>query len=105
MILVIAEQKDGTLNRASWEAVAAAQQMGEPITIVVPGASVNGPATELAAADVAGVIALEHAALGAYTPDGLWRHWRRLWRRKPRRMWCCRTLTRRATSRQSWPRV
>ena len=70
MILVIAEQKDGTLNRASWEAVAAAQQMGEPITIVVPGASVNGPATELAAADVAGVIALEHAALGAYTPDG-----------------------------------
>lgn len=70
MILVIAEQKDGVLNRASWEAVAAAQQMGGPITIVVPGASVNGPATELAAAECAGVIALEHTALGAYTPDG-----------------------------------
>ena len=70
MVLVIAEQKDGVLNRASWEAVAAAQQMGGPITVVVPGASVSGPATELAAADVAGVIALEHDALGAYTPDG-----------------------------------
>ncbi len=69
MIFVIAEQKDGVLNRASWEAVAAAQQMGGPLTIVVPGSSVNGPAGELAAADSAGVIALEHAALGAYTPD------------------------------------
>ena len=27
MILVIAEQRDGTLNRASWEAIAAAQQL------------------------------------------------------------------------------
>ena len=70
MMLVIAEQKDGVLNRASWEAVAAAQQMGGPITIVVPGASVSGPAGELAAADVAGVITLEHEALSAYTPDG-----------------------------------
>jgi len=70
MILVIAEQKDGVLNRASWESVAAAQQMGGPVTIVVPGATVGGPAGELAAADVAGVIALEHEALGVYTPDG-----------------------------------
>ncbi|NQW03690.1 MAG: electron transfer flavoprotein subunit alpha/FixB family protein [Acidobacteria bacterium] len=70
MIFVIAEQKDGTLNRASWEAVVAAQQLGGPITIVVPGASVAGSASELAAADVAGVIALEHDALSAYTPDG-----------------------------------
>ena len=70
MILVIAEQRDGTLNRASWEAVAAAQQLGGPITVVIPGASVGGPAAELAAADVAGVIALEHEALGTYTPDG-----------------------------------
>lgn len=70
MILVIAEQKDGTLNRASWEAVAAAQQMGGPVTIVVPGATVSGPAGDLAAADVTGVFALEHAALGVYTPDG-----------------------------------
>jgi electron transfer flavoprotein alpha subunit len=70
MVLVIAEQKDGVLNRASWEAIAAAQQMGGPVTVVVPGASVSGPAGELAAAEVAGVVALEHEALAAYTPDG-----------------------------------
>jgi electron transfer flavoprotein alpha subunit len=70
MILVIAEQRDGTLNRASWEAIAAAQQLGGPVTVVVPGASVAGAAAELAAADVAGVTALEHEALGTYTPDG-----------------------------------
>ena len=30
MIFVVAEQQDGALNRASWEAIAAAQQMGAP---------------------------------------------------------------------------
>ena len=70
MILVIAEQREGTLNRASWEAVAAAQQMGGPVKVVVAGASVAKAAGELAAADVAEVVALEHAALGVYTPDG-----------------------------------
>ena len=70
MILVIAEQKDGALNRASWEAVAAAQQMGGPVKIVVPGAGVGSVTGELASADVAEVIALEHEALGAYTADG-----------------------------------
>ena len=58
MILVIAEQRDGALNRASWEAIAAAQQLGGPVTVVVPGASVAAAAAEVAAADVAGVIAL-----------------------------------------------
>src|SRR5688500_12584050 len=70
MILVIAEQRDGTLNRASWEAIAAARQWGGPVIVVVLVASVSADATELAAADVAGVIALEHDALGTYTPDG-----------------------------------
>ena len=70
MIIVVAEQRDGALNRASWEAVAAAQQMGEPVKIVVPGAGVAATAGELAAADVVEVIALEHEALGAYTADG-----------------------------------
>jgi len=70
MILVIAEQKDSALNRASWEAVAAAQQMGGPVKIAVAGASVAKVAGELAAADAAEVIALEHAALATYTPDG-----------------------------------
>jgi len=70
MILVVAEQKDGTLNRASWEAVAAAQQMGGPVKVAVAGGSVAGAAGVLAAADVAEVVALEHAALAIYTPDG-----------------------------------
>lgn len=68
--LVIAEQRDGRLNRASWEALVAAQGVGEPITVVVAGADVAGLANELAAADVAAVVALQHAALEPYTPDG-----------------------------------
>jgi electron transfer flavoprotein alpha subunit len=67
---VIAEQKDNILNRASWEAVAAAQQMGAPVTIVIPGAGVATVAAELAAADVTEVVALDHEALGGYTADG-----------------------------------
>jgi electron transfer flavoprotein alpha subunit len=70
VILVVAEQKDGVLNRASWEAVAAAQQMGGPAKVVVPGAGVTAAAAELADADVAEVIALQHDALGTYTADG-----------------------------------
>ncbi|HEY1306498.1 MAG TPA: electron transfer flavoprotein subunit alpha/FixB family protein [Vicinamibacterales bacterium] len=71
MILVIAEQRDGVLNRASWEAVAAAQALsgGMPITIAVLGASTAALAQELAKADVAEVLAVEHASLGVYTPD------------------------------------
>ena len=70
MILVVAEQRGGTLNRASWEAIAAAQQIGSPISVVVPGASVDGVAADLASAQVQEVIALEHAALEPYTADG-----------------------------------
>jgi electron transfer flavoprotein alpha subunit len=70
MVLVIAEQRDGVLSRASWEAVAAAQQMGGPVRVVVPGAQVSGAAAELAAAAVAEVIGLQHDALGVYTADG-----------------------------------
>jgi electron transfer flavoprotein alpha subunit len=70
MNLVIAEQREGKLNRATWETIAGAQQGGEPITVVVPGASVASVAGELAAADVKEVVALEAAALEPYTPDG-----------------------------------
>ena len=70
MILVVAEQRQGKLNRASWEAVAAAQQLGAgmPIKIVVLGAPGSVP-TDLTAAAVSEVIAAEHAALEPYTPD------------------------------------
>ncbi len=72
MILVIGEQRGGKLNRATWEAIAGAQQLaaGAPITVLIPGADVKGVAAELAAAAVTEVIALEHAALEPYTPDG-----------------------------------
>ena len=71
MILVIAEQRDGKLNRATWEAIAAAQQLsgGMPISIAVVGATTGGIAQELATASVAGVLVAEHAALDPYTPD------------------------------------
>ena len=72
MILVVAEQKDGKLNRASWEAVAAAQQLSGgsmPVKIAVAGQNVSGVAGELAKAAVAEVIAVDHAALATYTPD------------------------------------
>jgi electron transfer flavoprotein alpha subunit len=69
VILVVAEERDGTLNRASWEAVAAAQQMGGDVKIVLPGADAS-PAAELARAAVAEVIALSHAALATYTSEG-----------------------------------
>ena len=73
MILVVAEQKDGKLNRASWEAIAAAQQLSGgamPVKVAVAGQGVSAVANELAAAAVAEVIAIDHAALAHYTPDG-----------------------------------
>ena len=70
MILVIAEQRDGKLNRATWETIAAAQQLGGDIMVLVPGGSVRNAASELAAAKVKEVVSLEHQALEPYTPDG-----------------------------------
>jgi electron transfer flavoprotein alpha subunit len=72
MILVVAEQQHGRLNRASWEAIAAAQQLSggsTPITVAVLGDSVAAVATELASAAVAEVIAVDDSALKVYTPD------------------------------------
>jgi len=73
VILVIAEQQQGKLNRASWEAIAAAQQFAAgamPVKVAVAGQGVAAVAAELAQAAVAEVITIEHAALGTYTPDG-----------------------------------
>jgi len=73
VILVIAEQRDGRLNRASWEAVAAAQALAGslPVKVAVLGSAVGPVAAELAAAQVAEVLVVEDPALSAYTPDGL----------------------------------
>jgi len=72
MLLVIAEQRSGKLNRATWEAIAAAQHLaaGQPIVIAVVGSSVDATAGELSTAQVAEVVTIEHPALELYTPDG-----------------------------------
>jgi electron transfer flavoprotein alpha subunit len=74
VILVVAEQADGRLNRASWEAVAAAQQLadltgGGPVAVTILGADVGAAASSLALADVSGVLTVESELLRAYTPD------------------------------------
>ena len=71
MILVVAEQRDGTLNRATWEAVVAAQQLadGGPVRIASLGASAGSVAQELAAAGVGDVLVIADPALEPYTPD------------------------------------
>ena len=69
MRLVIAEQRDGKLNRATWEAIAAAQQAG-PVKVAVLGAGADACAVELAAADAAEVIVVDSAAVAEYTADG-----------------------------------
>jgi electron transfer flavoprotein alpha subunit len=70
MILVIAEQRDGKLNRASWEPIVAAQQSGQPVKVAVLGDQVGDAAAELANAAVTEVLQVEHAALASYTADG-----------------------------------
>jgi electron transfer flavoprotein alpha subunit len=70
MILVVAEQRQGVLNRASWEAIAAAQQAGSPVRIAVLGSGVSAVAEELAAAAVDGVAVVDAPALAEYTADG-----------------------------------
>ena len=72
-IVVIAEQRQGKLNRATWETIAAAQRLagaGTPIAIVVAGSGIGAVASELAAAQVKEVVAVESPALEPYTPDG-----------------------------------
>jgi len=71
VILVIAEQRDGKLNRATWETIAAAQQLagGMPIKVAVLGAVTGAVAQQIASAAVAEVLVAEHPALEPYTPD------------------------------------
>jgi electron transfer flavoprotein alpha subunit len=75
VILVIAEQRGGKLNRASWETIVAAQQLrasggSADIVVLLPGSGVAQAAGELAVADVKEVVTLDAPALEAYTPDG-----------------------------------
>jgi electron transfer flavoprotein alpha subunit len=71
VILAIAETRDGVLNRASWEAIAAAQVLAGtlPVRIILITTGDSPAASELATADVAEVLSLESDALGQYTAD------------------------------------
>ena len=73
-ILVIVEQREGKLNRVSWETITAAQQIsaetGLPVEAAVAGSGIGELAKEIAAKDVQKVYAVESPRLEPYTPDG-----------------------------------
>ena len=50
--------------------VAAAQQLGQPVTVAVIGAGIAPAASEIAAAQVQEVVTIDAAPLEPYTPDG-----------------------------------
>ncbi len=74
MILVIAEQRGGELNRATWEALVAAQQLAKRASIAEIRIALAGEAAsaaqELAGAGIGDVLTVTDAALASYTPDG-----------------------------------
>src|SRR4030088_904588 len=73
-ILVIAEQREGNWNRASFETLSAAQQMaadsGSRLLAAVIGKGVAALAGELAGDQLEEVLQVEHDLLEKYTPDG-----------------------------------
>ncbi len=73
-ILVIAEQRQGKWNNASFETLSAAQQIAKDtsstVSALVIGKGVAELADELAAKNVAEVLLIQHDLLEAYTPDG-----------------------------------
>ncbi|MFL6276249.1 MAG: electron transfer flavoprotein subunit alpha/FixB family protein [Blastocatellia bacterium] len=73
-ILLFIEQRDGALNRTSFEALVAAQQIaaatGDKISAVVLGKGVDGVAAEVAGKQLEVVYTVEDDKLAEYTPDG-----------------------------------
>ena len=73
-ILVITEQRQGKWNNASFETLAAAQQIAKDtsstVSALVIGKGIATFADELAAKNVAEVLKVEHDLLEAYTADG-----------------------------------
>ncbi len=72
-ILVVVEQRQGKLNRVSWETIAAGQaiaaQTGWTLEAAVAGSGVAALAGEVAGKRLAKVYAVESARLEPYTPD------------------------------------
>jgi electron transfer flavoprotein alpha subunit len=73
-ILVVTELRQGKWNNASFETLAAAQQIAKDangtVSALVIGKSLSAFAGELASKNVAEVLSVEHDLLEAYTPDG-----------------------------------
>ena len=73
-ILVVVEQREGKLNRVSWETIAAAQaiaaQTSGSVEAAVFGSGIAGIANEVAGKKVNKVYAIESPKLADYTPDG-----------------------------------
>ena len=73
-ILVIVEQREGKLNRTSWETIAAGQALaadtGWALEAAVVGANVSSIASEVAQKKVSKVYDVESTKLEPYTPDG-----------------------------------
>src|SRR5260370_21000820 len=73
-ILVITELRQGKWNNASFETLAAAQQIAKDtlsaVSALVIGKGVGSFAEELATKNVAEVLSVEHDLLETYTPDG-----------------------------------
>jgi len=70
VILAVAEQREGKLNRASLETIAAAQSTGDALKIAVLGSGIDAVAEQLAKAAADEVIVVDDPALKEYTADG-----------------------------------
>jgi electron transfer flavoprotein alpha subunit len=72
-ILVVAEQREGKLNRVSFETIATAQliekETGWSVEVALPGNNLATPTAELATKAAAKVYALESPAMENYTAD------------------------------------
>src|SRR5438132_11263299 len=73
-ILVVAELRQRKWSNASFEALAAAQQIAKDtssaVSALVIGKGIASFAEELSTKNVAEVLIVEHDLLQAYTPDG-----------------------------------
>jgi len=72
-ILVVVEQREGKLNRVSWETLVAGQSLaaetGWTLEAAVAGSGVSAIAAEVASKKLAKVYDVESPALNPYTPD------------------------------------
>jgi len=75
-VLVVLEQRAGTWNRMSFEALAAGQQLAAKLgatcsaAVLGSGQSVSKLSTELATKQLDKVYSVDHALLASYTADG-----------------------------------